>query len=1753
MKIPVEVRQAHDQLSKANGRFLEYVQQHPELLERSTFQGIEHLEELGGYPLQAWPTFISSRFMSDIHRWNKVLCHLAKVMPHRVLGNSVEGFAKFYEITEDHAQLVLATYAQPRWIEETISRGDFMLTADGFKCMEYNLSSRLGGWHSSWATDGLLEIEPVRRFVESAGLKVRRGSTFKTLMGYLVKRVIQRFASKEVNIVAFARPGEVTMEKGQIELVQSMERELQAVESLLGGKVTCRLLQGTPEQLEERGGYLYLGEHRVHAVLEGAYGNSGLDAMRCWLKGTVDLYNGPATPVLIDKRNLALISELEDSSLLSDDERKVVKAHLPWTRRVSTERLHDEAVAPVPRQEFLRRREELVLKPSDQNSGGGRLHGAPLHGARLGGRGRSRLRRGQLGGTGDPRVTDLFLSRPRRSSSALRSGVGCFSLWRQGRRPLPAPRAQGRRRPHQRPCRRLLGYHRDRRRRVETLMNETKQRRGMGLFLLIWSGYFVSTLGSGLIGFALGVTVFQDTGSVSRFTLIGLSSLLPTILLSPVVGVLADRIDRRLILIFAGLGAAGTNWFLYLLTLEVPLNIWKVYPLILITSCFNAFVWPTFAAATTLMVDKDNLGRASGLTQIGESVSAIIAPTLAAVLMIYLELSGIVLLNLVSYLVPTIILILVRLQRPKESEEGKKARGSFFKEAMSGWHFIYARKGFLWLLISFAMVNLFMAFVTVLLTPLVLSFASPMALGLVLTVASAGSLVGGIVMAVWGGPRRNLVKTIFGLVGYCSILLLMAGMQPNPILIACGAFFFVLVFPIIAGCTKVIWQSRVPPDVQGRVFAMRRLIAGSTTPLALILAGPLADEVFEPMMSVDGALAGSVGELLGVGPGRGIGLMYVIFAIILMILVVAAFRSRALMNLEDDLPEVLDEDEVPSGFSVDAMEADAGLRSWRPALGWGMAALLAGLSVVALWAGRPPAVEVDADPPPTEVSIAAVLEHVEVIAQEPHPLGSVAHGEVLDYLSRELDSMGLEYEIQEADVRSKMGRLAQLVSVKNLVARVPGSSGQRDGAILLAAHYDSVATSPGACDNGTAVGVLLETARALLASEPLKRDVILFFPDAEETGLHGARAFVAEHPWARDVGVVLNFDARGHGGPVYMFQTGPDNGAWISTFADLAPLPAGSSLMNEIYNILPNLTDFKIFQESEFAGFNFAYIDGLTHYHTMLDRVEDVEPATVAHQATYALDLTRGLGNLETFPEAKPDGVFFNPLGFTMVHYPRWFAFVSAILTGLLVIWVLAMGLRSGRLTPFGLGQGIIAFLGIFIALPVAITLVWLVVRQAASVTLVGGSTEMAAFYMVGFACLSLALFLWIYRFFRQAVGALDLAAGTMVWWLVLLVVTTEVSLPAQSNFIIVWPLLFSALALFGLLRLKPGEPHTWPLVLSLAAAAVVGILLMVPLQGAVYVGLQSLVALGGFPLIVQVLLLGLLMPQLETFVHRRPKGLVLTVAGIGLAVLVVAVWNPGGDRSLKINSVMYAKDIDTGQNHWFSYDLLPDFWTKQFGLRQSVWRPVSDFDPLATQPILHADAPKSDLPEPQVELLESHRVGPFEEWTVRFETRGQATSRLLWFEPPQAVQALRLGTTNLSLDQEEGGLVVQRLPLLPEGDTLTLRRLADDRPVTMVVVETHEGLPSFPGFEERPHGVLPSSRSNIQRSDISFVRRSFDLQAMTSSPSVSTKTLQDVDAEPSALEPGVPDGIDSSAMDSNDVEGDSADAAVPASGTVDG
>jgi hypothetical protein len=228
-----------------------------------------------------------------------------------------------------------------------------------------------------------------------------------------------------------------------------------------------------------------------------------------------------------------------------------------------------------------------------------------------------------------------------------------------------------------------------------------------------------------------------------------------------------------------------------------------------------------------------------------------------------------------------------------------------WKEAAFGWRYIRERPGLQGLLLYFAMINLILSMVIVLTVPLVLSITDQVVLGKVLSVSSAGLLAGSILMSVTGGPRPHIHGVLgFGLLFGTSLVI--AGLRANPWLVAAGLFVTMFGAPVINGASQAIWQMKVPPDLQGRVFAVRRMLAQLTAPLGHLLAGPLADYVFRPLLTPQGALAGSVGKLIGVGPGRGIGLLYIVLAILPILTSLWGYSQPQLRYVEQDLSDAID-------------------------------------------------------------------------------------------------------------------------------------------------------------------------------------------------------------------------------------------------------------------------------------------------------------------------------------------------------------------------------------------------------------------------------------------------------------------------------------------------------------------------------------------------------------------------------------------------------------------------------------------------------------------------------------------------------------------------------------------------------------------------------------------------------------------------------------------------------------------------------
>lgn len=434
------------------------------------------------------------------------------------------------------------------------------------------------------------------------------------------------------------------------------------------------------------------------------------------------------------------------------------------------------------------------------------------------------------------------------------------------------------------------------------MLVQQREHRGLLTFFIVWLGQLVSIIGSNLTGFAVGVWVYQRTGSVTSFGLIAFFTLLPNIIISPIAGVLADRWDRRWIMILGDSGAALSTLTIALLFFTEQLDIWHIYLITATSAACSALQLPAYLTLTTLLVPKQHFGRVSGLTQLGDGIAQIIAPGLAGLLIVTIGFSGVILIDVLTFAFSIVTLLIVRFPKTPPSTQELAGPAPFIRDTLSGWSYIVARPGLTGLLMFMLVIIFSLGLVQVLLTPLVLSFSTTDVLGLVLTTVGMGLLVGSLIMSVWGGPS----VPIYGILGFAllqGLVLLLGGLQPSPFLVAGAAFVFTFSLPLVMGCNQIIWQRNVPVAIQGRVFAARQAVSGIAAPLAYLVAGPLATYVFEPALAPNGRLAASVGQLIGTGPGRGIALFLIVAGCLIMLAVLGAAIYPPIREIEAQRPD----------------------------------------------------------------------------------------------------------------------------------------------------------------------------------------------------------------------------------------------------------------------------------------------------------------------------------------------------------------------------------------------------------------------------------------------------------------------------------------------------------------------------------------------------------------------------------------------------------------------------------------------------------------------------------------------------------------------------------------------------------------------------------------------------------------------------------------------------------------------------------
>jgi DHA3 family macrolide efflux protein-like MFS transporter len=436
---------------------------------------------------------------------------------------------------------------------------------------------------------------------------------------------------------------------------------------------------------------------------------------------------------------------------------------------------------------------------------------------------------------------------------------------------------------------------------------EVKQKSptGIATFTTIWIGQIVSLLGTAMSQFGLTLWAYEVTGKATPLALVGFFFLVPMVALGPFVGVLVDRSNRKLMMMLSDLAAAFTTVIVLILYATDNLQIWHLYVTATISGIFQGFQWPAYSAAISMMLPKEQYARANGMMELAGNASNVFAPLLAGVLIGPLGLTGLLIVDLVSAAVAIGTLLFAHIPQPPRTEAGREGEGSFLKETAYGFRYILARPSLLGLQTVFMVGNFFQNLSFGVLAPMILgrTGSNELIFGSVQSAGAIGGVVGGLVMSAWGGPKRRVHGVLLS--WFCIGLLGTTVMGLGQALPIWAATMFLRMFfsPVVNGSNQAIWQAKVTPDVQGRVFATRATIAWLVMPLGRLLSGPLADQVLEPAMAEGGSLAPVFGWLVGTGTGAGIGLQFVVAGVLAALAGLGGYLFPVVRNAEDILPD----------------------------------------------------------------------------------------------------------------------------------------------------------------------------------------------------------------------------------------------------------------------------------------------------------------------------------------------------------------------------------------------------------------------------------------------------------------------------------------------------------------------------------------------------------------------------------------------------------------------------------------------------------------------------------------------------------------------------------------------------------------------------------------------------------------------------------------------------------------------------------
>ena len=714
--------------------------------------------------------------------------------------------------------------------------------------------------------------------------------------------------------------------------------------------------------------------------------------------------------------------------------------------------------------------------------------------------------------------------------------------------------------------------------------------------------------------------------------------------------------------------------------------------------------------------------------------------------------------------------------------------------------------------------------------------------------------------------------------------------------------------------------------------------------------------------------------------------------------------------------------------------------------------------------------------PLSEFSTKRALSIVKEISKKPHFVGSKNHEFIANYLQKELQDLGIETSVQEGFSMTEKGTL---VKSKNILAIIKGSKNTK--ALLLLSHYDSAphSSSKGASDDASGVATILESVRAFLHNKTShKNDIIILFTDAEELGLNGAALFVTQHKLAKEVGLVLNFEARGSSGPSYMLmETNDGNAKMVDAFkAGNVSYPVSNSLMYSIYKMLPNDTDLTVFREQgKIQGFNFAFIDSHFNYHTSQDKYENLDPKTLAHQGSYLYPLLNYFSNTDLTDFNSTDNKIYFNVPFSFVSYPFGWLFPMLIVGfGLFLLFVfVGLGKRALRLDE--IIKGFVPLLGSLVTAGLLTYVGWKLLLNFYPQynDILHGFTYNGHDYIYAFTSMTLAIcFLFYHNDSKRNPEMSQMVAPLFVW----LFINLAIAFKLQGAGFLIIPVIASSLMLgFYVLTQKSG----WVLNCLLAIPTLI---ILVPFIQMFPIGLGLKILFGSS--ILTILTFTLLLPIFGSFTKKRIWAIFFILVAIGFFVKAHQASGYTNEKA-KPNSLVYILDADSNKANWATYDINLDVWTKTYlGEKPKTATALNSkklYSKYGSQYTFMADAPVKTITKPTIEFLRDTVKGNQHLYRIKITPNRSVNRYDIFVNNDTQINNLKANDVQ-SIDfksyfasKTSGKLltyyVVDNLPLELEFST------SDSQKLDLDLVESSFDLLANPAIKmtERKSGMIPT------------------------------------------------------------------------------